>query len=100
MITFLTGTALLAADGKALYEQHCAKCHGTDGKGDTRMGKKIGAKDYSAAKTWDGLTDSAAVKAIREGLKDKEGKVVMKPTDGISDADAKAILAHMKTLKK
>src|SRR5215204_6255921 len=34
-----------AADVKALYEKECTKCHGDDGKGQTKMGKKLGAKD-------------------------------------------------------
>ena len=99
-ISFLAATSLFAADGKATYEKECAKCHGTDGKGDTKMGKKMGAKDYSLAKTWEGLTDAAAIKSIKEGFKDKEGKVIMKPVEGITEADAKAIVEHMKTLKK
>jgi mono/diheme cytochrome c family protein len=99
-IAIFAATTLLAADGKTLYEQHCAKCHGADGKGSTKMGQKLGAKDYSKAKTWEGLTDAGAVKAVKEGLKDKEGKVLMKPTEGVSDGEAKAIVEHMKTLKK
>ncbi len=92
--------SLSAAEGKALYDQHCAKCHGTDAKGATKMGQKLGIKDYSNPKNWEGLTDAAAVKAIKEGVKDKDGKVVMKPTEGVSDAEAKAIVEHMKSLKK
>ena len=34
-----------ADDAKASYEKDCAKCHGTDGKGETKMGKKNGAKE-------------------------------------------------------
>ena len=89
-----------AADAKATYEKDCAKCHGADGKGDTKMGKKLGAKDYTDAKVQAELKDDAAVKAIKEGLKDKEGKVVMKPLEGASDADIKALVAHMRTFKK
>jgi cytochrome c551/c552 len=90
-----------AADGKALYEEKgCAKCHGADGKGDTKMGKKSGAKDYTDAKVQEELKDDAAIKAIKEGYKDKEGKVVMKPTEGVSDDDAKALVAYMRTFKK
>jgi mono/diheme cytochrome c family protein len=89
-----------AADGKALYDQSCAKCHGADGKGDTKMGQKLGVKDYSTAAVQDALKDDAAVKAIKEGVKDKDGKSLMKGTDGISDEDAKAMVAYMRTFKK
>jgi len=32
--------SIAAADGKALYMKKCKKCHGPDGKADTKMGKK------------------------------------------------------------
>ena len=89
-----------AADVKENWTAHCVKCHGEDGKGETKMGKKLQAKDYSNPKTWEGLTETAAIKAIKEGFKDKEGKEIMKPTEGVTDADAKAIVKYMKTLKK
>jgi len=92
--------SLCAADGKALYEKDCQKCHGADGKGDTKMGKKSGAKDYSTAKVQEELKDDAAVKAIKEGYKDKDGKVVMKPAEGLSDEDIKALVAHIRSFKK
>ena len=96
----VSAVSVTAADAKALYEKECAKCHGADGKGETKMGKKLGAKDYSNPKSWEGLTDAAAAKAVKEGFKDKDGKVIMKPTEGVNDADATAIVDYMKTLKK
>jgi cytochrome c553 len=92
--------SLRAADAKALYEEQCAKCHGPDGKGQTKMGQKMGAKDYSDAKVQAELKDEAAFKAIKEGLKDKDGKTLMKPIEGASDADVKGLVAHMRTFKK
>jgi len=92
--------AACAADAKASYEEQCAKCHGSDGKGDTKMGKKLGAKDYTDAKVQAELKDEAGVKAIKEGLKDKEDKTLMKPAEGISEADAKALVTYMRTFKK
>ena len=89
-----------AADAKANYEKGCAKCHGADGKGETKMGKKSGAKDYTSAKVQDGLKDDAAFKAIKEGYKDKDGKEVMKPSEGLSDDEIKALVAHMRTFRK
>ena len=99
----LSATALLSAsagDAKELYDKGCAKCHGKEGKGDTKMGQKSGCKDYSDAKVQDAMTDDAAIKAIKEGVKDKDGKVVMKPSEDLSDADIKAIFVYMRTVKK
>ena len=88
-----------AADGKATYEKECAKCHGKDGKGDTKRGQKLGAKDYTDPKVQAALTDEAAFKATKDGLKDKDGKVLMKPAEGLSDEEIKALVAHMRTFK-
>ncbi|HEY5910361.1 MAG TPA: cytochrome c [Verrucomicrobiae bacterium] len=101
-IALMAGMAISAsaADAKALYEKDCAKCHGADGKGETKMGKKLGAKDYTTAKAQEEMKDEAAVKAIKEGLKDKEGKVLMKPAEGTSDEEIKALVAYMRKFKK
>jgi cytochrome c6 len=96
----VSALATKAADGKAIYEKECTKCHGADGKGDTKMGKKYGAKDYTDAKVQDELKDEAAIKAVKEGYKDKEGKVIMKPSEGLSDDDIKAVVAYMRKFKK
>lgn len=92
--------AARAADAKEIYDKECAKCHGADGKGQTKMGQKLGAKDYTDPKVQEALKDEAGVKAIKEGLKDKDGKVLMKPTEGVTDADAKALIAYMRKFKK
>ena len=92
--------SVCAADAKANYEKDCAKCHGADGKGETKMGKKLGAKDYTDAKVQADLKDDAAFKAIKEGLKDKDGKKLMGPAEGMSDDDIKALVAYMRTFKK
>jgi cytochrome c553 len=89
-----------AADAKTNYDKQCAKCHGKEGKGDTKMGQKLGAKDYTDAKVQEALKDEAAFKAIKEGLKDKVGKVIMKPSEDLSDSDIKALVAYLRTLKK
>lgn len=96
----LSTTSLVARDAKALYEDQCAKCHGLDGKGQTKMGQKLNAKDYTSTTVQANLKDDAGFKAIREGLKDKEGRVLMKPTEDVSDDEAKALVAYMRTFKK
>lgn len=101
MATLLASAlAARAADAKETYDKDCAKCHGADGKGQTKMGQKLGAKDYTDAKVQEALKDEDGVKAIKEGLKDKDGKQLMKPTEGITDTDAKALVTYMRKFKK
>ncbi len=88
-----------AADGSALYTKSCASCHGTDGKGQTVMGKKLKAKDYTDAKVQSELTDAAITKAIKEGVTEG-GKLVMKPTKDLTDADVKALTEKIRSFKK
>jgi cytochrome c553 len=96
---FVAGYSVRAEDAKAIYERDCAKCHGTDGKGDTKMGKRLGCKDYTDASVQAGLKDEDAAKAIKEGLK-KDDKTLMKPAEGLSDDDIKALVAYMRAFKK
>lgn len=89
-----------AADPKDNYEQTCQKCHGADGKGDTKMGKKLEVRDYTDAKVQDSFKDEDAIKALKEGLKDADGKIQMKAFTDLSDDDIKALVAYMRTFKK
>jgi cytochrome c553 len=89
-----------AADVKENWEKTCTKCHGPDGKGDTKMGQKLSIKDLTDAKLQGELKDDQAFKAIKEGIKDSEGKIKMKPAEGLSDDEIKALVAHVRTLKK
>ena len=100
ILGFAASLTASAAEPKATWTASCARCHGADGKGQTMMGKKLGAKDYTDAAVQAALTDDAAAKAIKEGVKDKDGKSVMKPAQNLSDADVKALVAYMRTFKK
>jgi cytochrome c553 len=89
-----------AADAKDNWEKVCGKCHGPDGKGDTKMGQKLGIKDLTDAKLQGELKDDQAFKAVKEGIKDSEGKIKMKPAENMSDDEIKALVAYVRTLKK
>jgi mono/diheme cytochrome c family protein len=45
------------------------------------------------------LKDDAAAKTIKEGMKDKDGKTLMKPFDTLSDDEIKALVAYVRSLK-
>src|SRR5512141_74856 len=72
-VTFGAVMVASAAEAKENWDKQCAKCHGPDGKGQTKMGQKLGIKDLTDAKVQAELKDDAAAKAIKEGLKDKDG---------------------------
>lgn len=99
-IGFAAALAASAADPKENWSASCARCHGADGKGQTNMGKKLGAKDYSDATVQAALTDDAAFKAIKEGFKTSDGKTVMRPAANLSDEDIKGLVTYMRTFKK
>ena len=89
-----------AADANETWSKTCAKCHGAEGKGDTKMGQKLEIKDLTDAKVQASFTDDQAVKAVKEGIKDSEGKMRMKAIEGLSDDEIKALVAKVRTLKK
>lgn len=100
VIGFAAALAVSAAEPKETWGASCARCHGADGKGQTNMGKRLGAKDYTDAAVQTALTDEAAIKAIKEGFKDKDGKTVMRAAENLSDEDIKGLVAYMRTFKK
>jgi len=55
-----------AADGQKLYITNCASCHGTDGKGRTPTGKRLGAHDLTQSK----LSDAELERQIVVGATD------------------------------
>lgn len=101
VISCAAAMTVSAADGKAVWnKEHCAMCHGADGKGHTRMGEKMGAKDFTDAKVQAELKDDAAIKAIKEGLKNKGGRTLMKPYANLSDDEIKSLVQYIRSFKK
>ena len=95
MTIIVSAGVLSAADASALWNQHCASCHGKDGSGSTMMGKKLNIKDYRSGGAQAAFSDAEAAKAI------KDGKGKMKGSGGkLSDADIKALVAYVRSFKK
>jgi len=66
VFTALSATPALASDTSDLFEKKCAGCNGLDGKGETKMGKKFHAPDFSGEKWQKGTTDKEIQKAIED----------------------------------
>jgi len=89
-----------AADAKENWDKHCAKCHGPDGKGKTKMGEKLAIKDYTDAKVQEALKDDAMTKAIKEGVKDGDKTKMKGFGDVLSDDEIKALVKYVRDFKK
>jgi mono/diheme cytochrome c family protein len=91
-VVIASASSSFAADAAATWSQNCASCHGKDGSGNTMMGKKLGVKDYTKQQSF---SDAEAANVI------KNGKGKMKAyKDKLSDADVKALVAYVRSLKK
>ncbi len=89
-----------AADIEGIWAKQCASCHGKDGKGNTKAGKLAGTKDLTDAKVQAEIKDDQAVKALKEGIKEKgTERFRMKPGQGLTDEDIKALIAHVRKFK-
>ena len=89
-------SAYAAETGLTLFENHCAPCHGVDGKARTPAGKKLGAKDLSESK----LGDEEIKKQIREGAKDPRGAEKMPSfKQKVTSEEIEAIVAYVKTFR-
>jgi mono/diheme cytochrome c family protein len=91
-IVFASSGAAFGADAAALWAQNCASCHGKDGSGNTTMGKKLGVKDYTKNQ---GFSDAEAANVIKNGKGKMKGYKAK-----LSDADVKALVAYVRSLKK
>lgn len=99
-VPFLLASPCQAADVQANWTKNCASCHGKDGKGETKAGRMAGVKDQTDPQYQAGLKDDKMFTSIKEGLKDGT-KEKMKPfKDKLSDDEIKALVAHVRSLKK
>jgi cytochrome c6 len=82
------------ADGAATFKGKCAMCHGADGAGQTTMGKNLGLKDLGSADVQK-LSDADLTKITTDG------KAKMPAYKGkLTPEDIKAVVAHIRSLKK
>lgn len=86
------GCALMAADGKSIYDAQCKSCHGADGKM-----KALGKSNPVAGSK----TVEADIKGYKAGTLNKHGmgSVMKGNASKLSDADTKAVSDYLAGLK-
>ena len=99
------GSTAVADDAKdaRLWKSKCGSCHGVDGKGDTKQGKKMGISDITTAAWQTEFTDVKIREAIEKGIsREKNGKQQdMDPLGKeLEPAQIDALVKHARSLKK
>lgn len=93
-ILILLIPAAAFAGGAETYKAKCVTCHSADGSGTSTMGKKLGLRHLGSPEV-QAQTDAKLIEITTKG-KNKmpayEGK--------LSAEDIKAVVAHIRTLKK
>jgi len=85
-----------SARPSALFKEKCARCHGEDGRGQTVIGRMVGAPDFNDESWWDEWKDERRfVRSITEGKGEMPpfGKKLTRP-------EIKALAAYVKTFRK
>ena len=90
--SFLLAIALVAAG--------LCTSHGMEGKGDTKMGEKLGVQDLTDAKVQAAFTDEKAFDSIKNGLTKDGKKLMVAYSSRLSDDEIHALVAYIRTLKK
>lgn len=84
-------------DAEQLWRQDCAACHGRDGKGETRAGRRANAPDMTEAKFHESVSDERAIKSITKGIIDERGTERKKPFgDEFSQEEIKALVEYLR----
>jgi mono/diheme cytochrome c family protein len=93
--------AAIIVDGKDIkevYVAQCKGCHGANGNGDTTLGKKRGARDYTSKAVKDSYNEAQWIKTINEGI-EKDGSHIMGGYKDKFTADQiKALAQYLKNI--
>lgn len=102
LTAFLAALTSTRAAGPAdNWEKHCAGCHGADGKAQTRIGRKAGAKDLTDKANQAKITDDEIFKLVKGGRVTAKGEEKMEAFgDRLSDPEITAIIQFVRAFAK
>lgn len=97
--TFATAQSTAASGtGAELFVENCVRCHGEDGRGHTKMGRKLKIVDFTSSTLQARLTPARIFDSITNGKPDARGNERM-PAFGekLSEDDRRALANYVKT---
>jgi cytochrome c553 len=92
-LVFLLGPAAFADVGQAKFDKICSSCHGSEGRADTKKGKKLKAADYREVAE---LRGPDALEHVKKTV--RENKKHRKVSEKVSDQDLAEIAQYVQKL--
>lgn len=97
---FAGALSLAAAPAAEIWDNTCAACHGLDGTGRTKQGKKLKLKDYTDPAALAGQSDEQLAAIIANGVT-VDGKQRKKGyKDELTPAEITALVKLIRSLSK
>jgi len=91
----------IASTPKQIWDEQCASCHGLNGSGDTKEGRKRHIKDYADPKVQADFSDTGLLKDLLLGVASDDGTFRMPAfKDKLSGAEARELVALIRSFKK
>lgn len=88
-----------AVDAKDNWSKHCTRCHGDDGVGNTKMGRKLKIKNLTSPGVQSRLTDSRILEALTDGIQRDDGEEKMPSfKEKLSEAEKNELVPFIRSL--
>jgi cytochrome c6 len=99
-ILILSASSAFAASASENWSQHCTRCHGADGKGATKTGRKLKTPDLTLERVQRRMSDSEIAELIANGYKDNDGGERMPAFAAkLSEPERQALVGYVRSLK-
>jgi mono/diheme cytochrome c family protein len=99
-----TGRAVMAqktpgSEPRELFAAHCKGCHGPAGKGDSKLGQKLGVPDLTSAKFQEVRRDEQMFQSIKAGIKQGTTVRMISYEGKLTDKEIQSLVAYIRGLK-
>jgi cytochrome c6 len=95
LVASIAAPAFAQNSGADIYKSKCAMCHGAAGLGDTPAGKAMKAASFKDPSIVN-APDAQLIAAVKNG----KGKMPASIGAKMTDAEIKAVIAHVRALEK
>jgi mono/diheme cytochrome c family protein len=83
------------ADARAVYAKACTRCHGDDGRAQTKKGQQLRATDFTTSRWQKSITDAKGIRLITTGHEEMPAF-----KDTLTAEEIRAVMAYLRGFKR